>query len=172
VPAAVRGRAVGSLLNATSESLGHEPAAVDDGVHRRRQFTPGIRLTDIASRAGAECGFRDFPRLMLADEEDPDARIVCEDSAGSFDAVQRRETDVEQNQIRSKMRGFLDGIGSISGFADNPPASALAKRRCNVATPRFEIVNNQDPVDHDRLPSSRGRQACCAPVHIKTDSHA
>jgi hypothetical protein len=104
---------------------------------------------------------------MFADEQDLEVRVVCEDSAGRFDAVQRRQTDIEQNQIGPKIRGFLDGIGSISGFADYPPASALAKRRGDVATPRLEIVDNQDPVAHNRFPSSGGRQGCCARVHIK-----
>jgi hypothetical protein len=91
-----------------------------------------------------------------------------EDSARRFDPVQRRETDVEQNQIRSKIRRLVNGIGSISGFTDNLPARTLCECRGDVAAPRLEIVDNQDPVAHYLLPSSRGRQTGWAPVLIKT----
>src|SRR5262245_46589952 len=159
---------VRALNDATSKPGCDESPTLDDGIHRRRQFTPRIRLADIASRARAECGFRDLPRLVLADEEDFDVRIACEDSARCFDAIHHRKADVEQNQIGSKIGGFLNGIGPIGGLADDPPTRTLSECRSDVATPRLEIVDNQDPVAHYRLPSGCGRRTRCALVSIKT----
>src|SRR5204863_4805084 len=117
VATALRWAVLGRLSSATTaESLGDEPSSVNDRIHRRQQFPPRIGLADVASRTGAECGFGDVPRPMLAHEEDSEIRIVCEDSAGCFDAVQRREANVEQNQIRSESDGFLNGIWSIGGL--------------------------------------------------------
>src|SRR5262245_56956112 len=92
---------------------------------------------------------------MLAHEENSAARIVCEDSAGCFDAVQRGEADVEENQIRPKIGGFLNRLWSIGGLGDNSPARTVRERRGDVTSPRLVIVDNQDAL-HDRLPSSCG----------------
>ena len=66
---------------------------------------------------------------MLADEEDFEIWIVCEDTSRGFDAVQRRQADVEQDEIRSKGGGFLNGFRPVGGVGNDLPTRTLSERR-------------------------------------------
>ena len=85
---------------------------------------------------------------MLADEKDALARVDGENPFGDLDPAQRREPDVQQNQIGLELRGLLDGFGAIRGFADDVPFDCGLQHAPNMASPWFVVVDNQHAVSH------------------------
>jgi hypothetical protein len=85
---------------------------------------------------------------MLADEKDSLAWVDGENPFGDLDPTQRREPDVQQNQIGRELRGLLDGFGAISGFANDVPFHCGLQHAPNMAPPWFVVVDNQHAVSH------------------------
>ena len=64
-----------------------------------------------------------------------------ENSFSDLDPAQRRQTDVQQNQIGLERLCLLNGFGAVGGFTDNFPfRQLLAERREHgVATVRSRL---------------------------------
>jgi hypothetical protein len=65
---------------------------------------------------------------MLAQEHDSGAWVDREDSPRSLDAGERRQADVQQDQIRLEGASLLDRVESVRGFARNLPTEIVPER--------------------------------------------
>jgi hypothetical protein len=90
---------------------------------------------------------------VRAHEQDSRIWDKREDSSSGFDSVDRREPDVQDDEIRPEPLGFLNRLKSIGGFTDNLALQVVPKRRRDIATPGLVILNDQNA---DRHSGNRG----------------
>jgi hypothetical protein len=93
---------------------------------------------------------------MLADEENALGRVGGENPFCDLDPAQRRQTDVQQNQIGLQRLCLLNGFGAIGGLTDNFPSDSCLQNPANMASPRFVVVYNQHTVCQFHETFSRG----------------
>ena len=74
---------------------------------------------NVAHPARSESGFNEFEREFQADEQDSCARNELTDPPRYLQSVQLRKTDVEEDEIRLKLLGFLESFQSIRRLPDD-----------------------------------------------------
>src|SRR5262249_33628037 len=123
------------LLEKLDQLCAQETSALDDGFHGRYQLASRCRLQQVAGSRHGEGRADDVSRLMLADEQNPAAGAKRTDSSSRLNAIELRQADVQQDEVRRERLGFLDRFVSVRGFSDDLPARMFPQRRTNVTAP-------------------------------------
>ena len=100
----------------TSQTAADKPLAVQNRSHSRQQFT-SIRLDDIGICTCAQGLFGNLSGAVLAYEDDFGRGGNFPDSASGFDPIQRRQSDVEQDQVWLQFFCFSNRLQPVRRFA-------------------------------------------------------
>ena len=82
---------------------------------------------------------------FLADEDDFGLGYEFRNSFGSGNAVQRREANVEEDQVGFQFLGAANGFQSVAGLADDLETGFLLKRFAHEMAEGFVIVDQENP---------------------------
>lgn len=96
-----------------------KPLTCKDRFNSRQQLSFRIRFDDVAARARAQGLFCNVSRAVFAHEENFGSRGNVSDSASCFNPIQRRKTDVEQDQVWLQFLRLLNGFQSVCHFAND-----------------------------------------------------
>jgi len=102
-----------------------------------------VYLQDIPLRSIAEGRMKDLAAAIRRQEHYSRSRNGLADAAGYVDTIQQGKTDVEQDHVGLRLRGFLNRLQAVPGFADNLPVRLLSKQRASKFSPRREIIHQQ-----------------------------
>src|SRR5579859_4032066 len=79
-------------------------------------------------------------------------RIVLQQLARRIQTVQVGHADIDNNDVRIQLKGFLDCFATIAGFAAHFPALVLLKQRAQTSAHDFMIVGQQNSESHNHCP--------------------
>ena len=119
----------------------HVSAARQGGIDSRQQIAFSMGFKDVTPRTKSNCFVYDYRRSLLAQEDDLRSRGKLANSSSHFHAIQRGETDVEQNQIGLQRRGVLHCLQTIRHFTDNKQFRTFLQLGTNKAAKPQEILN-------------------------------
>ena len=68
-------------------------------------------------------------------------------NVGGFDAVETRETQVENDEGRLEFAGLVDGVEAVNSFGTDGVARLL-KSHAQDFTSRRVVVSDEDPLTH------------------------
>jgi hypothetical protein len=108
------------------------------------QFTTNVLLDNVPCRTRAECGFDDIGRRLLADEKYLRWREKRLDLSSRFDTIQLRKADIQQDHVWLQFCRFLNRFHSVGCCTNDLPAGSLLDDALQLASGRFEIVDNED----------------------------
>src|SRR4051812_19582340 len=83
---------------------------------------------------------------MLADEQDARTRIPFDDAPCGFDAVQARQSDIHQDEIRLQLLGLLKRFDPMRRCANGLISNRIFENRVEVAAPPFVVLDHQDAI--------------------------
>src|SRR5438876_9766603 len=116
-----------------------KPLASKNGFYSGQQLPCGVRFDDIAASAGSQSFFYDVPRAIFAQEQNFGLGGQLSDTACGLDSIQRRKTNIEQDEIGLQLSGFLDRLQTVGCSSDNSQARLFLKHRTDKTPPRQEI---------------------------------
>jgi hypothetical protein len=67
---------------------------------------------------------------------------------GGLQAVHTRHEEIEDDQIRAELLGFLYRFASIHSFSANLPPGVLAKKRRKALPDQRAIIDDKNAVGH------------------------
>ena len=89
--------------------------------------------------------------MVLGQEKDSGIRNDGEDSSGGFDSVERREADVEQNQVRFKPLCLPNRFQPIGNLPDKLAIEVPSDAQRRMATPLVVIVDHENSSRHSDI---------------------
>src|SRR5262245_5068001 len=126
-----------------AQSAADESLAFQNCVDGRQQIAQGERLMNIASRALTQSLLHYVGIGLLADEEELCTGCKPAYSLGGFYAIQFRQANVHQNQIRLQLLGHLDSLHSV-GSLDDLELRPLFKGKANELTKRSKVLDDEN----------------------------
>ena len=96
-----------SLLFVFCKSTAKKPLALENRVDSHGKLE-GIRFQQVAVCPYTESFLHHFSRGFAADKENPGIRGNFANSSSGLNPIQRRQTDVQQNQVRLQLLTSLD----------------------------------------------------------------
>jgi hypothetical protein len=71
-----------------------------------------------------------------------DGRHHVFESGGGFQAVHLGHGEVENDQVRRKLLGFLDGVNAVNGLAANGELAMRVEKTAKLPTDSLVVVHN------------------------------
>ena len=96
-----------------SEPSADKLLAPERGLDRHQQFSPRILLHDIAQCADLQGFLHHIGRGLLSNKDNSGGWRKATDSASRFQSVQRRKSDIQQNQVGLECLRFSNGVQAI-----------------------------------------------------------
>ena len=116
-------RGLTTCQSATDKSL-----ILQDGLYRPQQFSPGLRLENVAVRTRVENLTNQISRSLLSQKEDLGLRRQLQNLPGCIDSVKSRQANIHQNQVGAQFLRPLYGLEPVPNLANYPQARGLPKQ--------------------------------------------
>src|ERR1700758_781462 len=120
-----------------------KPPSFQNRFNRWQKFPACICLENVSLCTIAQCCAYDIWISLLSHEEYRSIWNECGDSFGSFDTVQSRQPNVEQNQIWLQFLGLLNCLQSVGGLINDLPLRPRLQGRTNEAPKRLEVIDHE-----------------------------
>ncbi len=142
-----------AFLDARKQTVGNLRAQIDSSARHHAQGFQQIHVRGALQNEGARAGANGAHHrvFVVVHREDNDLAfaVKAQDFLRGFDAVQSRQADIHQHQMRAKALGELHRVGAVLRFADDAKFVAAAQDRLNAVAHDLMIIHEEDVERHN-----------------------
>ena len=119
-------------------------AVAQDRSHGLDQGAAGLGLQHVAARAGVERRLHDLLGVVHGDDQHRHGHLA-QYPAGHLEAVQLRQPDIQDHEVRPQLEGQGERLPAGGGFAAYGPGRLAGQDGAHALPHQFVVVRDQDP---------------------------
>jgi hypothetical protein len=124
------------------EPAADESSATNDRVEHREQVSIRARFVDITVGASRQRLLHDIQRGFIGHEHQPGVREQRPQLTHRLNTAQRRQGDIEHDDIRPERGSLTDGVQPIHRLANDPHIAALLQQVTDHTAERCVVLDD------------------------------